>query len=47
MNFDSIVHLQNYQDSLCPEHIEKDPNVRFHKLVKADMKDIDKLIDLL
>jgi len=47
MGFDSIVHLQNYQDSLCPEHIEKDPNVRFHKLVKADMKDIDKLIDLL
>ena len=47
MGFDSIVHLQNYQDSLCPEHIEKDFNVRFHKLVKADMKDIDKLIDLL
>ena len=47
MGFDSIVHLQNYQDSMCPEHIEKDFNVRFHKLVKADMKDIDKIIDLL
>ena len=47
MGFDSIVHLQNYQDSMCPEHIEKDPNVRFRKLVKADMKDINKLIDLL
>jgi len=47
MKFDSIHHLQNYQDSMCPEHIEKDFNVRFHKLVKADMKDIDKIIDLL
>ena len=47
MGFDSIVHLQNYQDSMCPEHIEKDFNVRFHKLVKADMKDIDKLLDSL
>ena len=47
MGFDSILHLQNYQDSMCPEHIEKDPNVRFHKLVKADMKDIDKLLDSL
>jgi len=47
MEFDSIHHLQNYQDSMCPEQIEKDPNVRFRKLVKADMKDINKLIDLL
>ena len=47
MKFDSIHHLQNYQDSMCPEHIEKDLNVRFRKLVKADMKDINKLIDLL
>ena len=47
MGFDSILHLQNYQDSMCPKHIEKDPDVRFHKLVKASSKNIDKLLDFL
>jgi len=41
MGFDSIVHLQNYQDAMCPKHIEKDPNVRFRKLCQADQKDTE------
>ena len=45
--FDSILHLQNYQDTMCPEHIEKDSDARFCKLVKASSKNIDKLLDLL
>jgi len=41
MGFDSLIHLRNYQDSMCPEHIEQDPDVRFRKLVKATSKDME------
>jgi len=44
MGFDSLVHLQNYQDYLCPEHITKNKNRVFNLQYYAKRKSI-KLLD--
>ena len=44
MNFDSIFHLQNYQDSMCPDYVENDIHTKVRKLLKAEKKSI-RLLD--
>jgi len=40
MGFDSLVHLQNYQDYLCPEHITKNKNRVFNLQYYATKRNI-------
>ena len=40
MNFDSIFHLQHYQDSMCPDYYEKNRSSVVAKLLKAEKKSI-------
>ena len=40
MDFDSIFHLQHYQDSMCPEYAEHDIPTKVTKLIRAKQKSI-------
>ena len=40
MGFDSIFHLQNYQDSMCPEYVEENIATTVTKLLRAEKKSI-------
>ena len=44
MNFDSIFHLQHYQDSICTDYYEKNRSSVVAKILKAEKKSI-KLLD--
>ena len=44
MNFDSIFHLQHYQDSMCPNYYEKNRSSVVAKLLRAKVKN-NKLLD--
>jgi len=38
MGFDSIFHLQHYQDSMCPDHYEKNRSSVVAKILRAKVK---------
>ena len=40
MGFDSIFHLQNYQDAICPKYAEHDIPTKVTKLLRAEKKSI-------
>ena len=40
MNFDSIFHLQHYQDSICTDYYEKNRSSVVAKILKAEKKSI-------
>jgi len=44
MNFDSIFHLQHYQDSMCPDYYEKNRSSVAAKILRAKVKN-NKLLD--
>jgi len=44
MGFDSIFHLQHYQDSMCPDYYEKNRSMVAAKLIRAEKKSI-RLLD--
>jgi len=44
MGFDSIFHLQNYQDAMCPKYAEHDIHTKVRKLLRAEKKSI-RLLD--
>lgn len=43
MGFDSINHLQNYQNVMCPDYVEENRPTVFAKLLRAERKSIRSL----